>query len=521
MIAFILDKAEEVNRDDPDSDYTKRMLLNPDRFREKDGIKYLGFVFHASTPLINRKSMGITFATQKNSLTSAIDQLIDYEHLAEDFNRAESTNVIGHICELWFSEEPTQWLIPNIIPAQPILTRGIMALYTRKREVNELFQSVLAGESWYFSLEAGNQSSADIWLVGTGSLPHKIIPYNDAEEELKRAAEQNSPEIIYQGQQVAYIGGALTKRPAGMEQNVDGNQLKFLCSIDVTEPIGDKSIAMWKSMDDVPANMKTMDGASLTLAQVNHIARMADAIKKESPNVNEWAVAKSQFKKLYKKEGDAWIEKKQASFTIIVSEIQIANVTDFITTHQGDVEQLEIELLDDKNLMAFSEMLLTMRGENKMPFKTFETEEDWNKEVTTIKDTAVNEAVTGGKFLSAETVSTTMIPKADHDTLVAKAVTEKVREYKIASLGLDDETTGELQVLARSDKFPYDETGEKKFDDACKKWKEKFTASAPSPAGDKGKAGMEGEDDKGKNFDPGSGDRGGTSEIKAPGSVWA
>lgn len=64
----------------------------------------------------------------------------------------------------------------------------------------------------------------------------------------------------------------------------------------------------WKSLKDVPDSTKHHDGATLTLAQANWVANIADSAEDaESP----WAVAWSQFKETYKKseDGKSWVKK--------------------------------------------------------------------------------------------------------------------------------------------------------------------------------------------------------------------
>lgn len=69
-------------------------------------------------------------------------------------------------------------------------------------------------------------------------------------------------------------------------------------------------LKVWASMDDVPDNLKKVDGAALSLDQANFLARVAEA-SGEGGKEN-WAIAHSQFKKSYKKEGDSWVKREKA-----------------------------------------------------------------------------------------------------------------------------------------------------------------------------------------------------------------
>ncbi|MBA7600922.1 hypothetical protein ES703_07985 [subsurface metagenome] len=66
----------------------------------------------------------------------------------------------------------------------------------------------------------------------------------------------------------------------------------------------------WSDIKNVPDNVKHHDKATLTLAQANWVAKLADSAEDaESP----WAVAWAQFKKTYKKseDGEHWVKKKK------------------------------------------------------------------------------------------------------------------------------------------------------------------------------------------------------------------
>jgi len=64
------------------------------------------------------------------------------------------------------------------------------------------------------------------------------------------------------------------------------------------------------SVSEAPANIRELDGAKLTLSQINHILRMYDALKEEGSADNPMAVAISQFKETYEKEDGGWKKKE-------------------------------------------------------------------------------------------------------------------------------------------------------------------------------------------------------------------
>lgn len=71
------------------------------------------------------------------------------------------------------------------------------------------------------------------------------------------------------------------------------------------------ALKVWSSLDQVPSNIKTIDGVPLTLAQANQIARVAKA-SGEGGREN-WAIAVDQFKSTHTKGADGWAEKKSNS----------------------------------------------------------------------------------------------------------------------------------------------------------------------------------------------------------------
>lgn len=65
----------------------------------------------------------------------------------------------------------------------------------------------------------------------------------------------------------------------------------------------------YSKIEDVPENMKKLDGIALTLDQINQISKVADAIGVDEKK-NGYAIAKSQFKKDHHIDGGHWIKNK-------------------------------------------------------------------------------------------------------------------------------------------------------------------------------------------------------------------
>lgn len=64
----------------------------------------------------------------------------------------------------------------------------------------------------------------------------------------------------------------------------------------------------WSKVSDAPKNMQSLDGVSLTLSQVNSIAKVADGIP-EGQVDSPWGVAIAQFKKSHTVKNGKWVKK--------------------------------------------------------------------------------------------------------------------------------------------------------------------------------------------------------------------
>ena len=73
--------------------------------------------------------------------------------------------------------------------------------------------------------------------------------------------------------------------------------------------LADIKIAVWKSLKNVPARLKTLHGAKLTLGQINAMARMAEGADAGGAK-NGWAVARAHFQKTHHIEDGKWVKNK-------------------------------------------------------------------------------------------------------------------------------------------------------------------------------------------------------------------
>lgn len=72
------------------------------------------------------------------------------------------------------------------------------------------------------------------------------------------------------------------------------------------------STKVWSSLSSVPSHLRKMHGIPLTLAQANHMARIADAVEAESGDTSiAWATARKKFQQMYEIRDGAWVRKKK------------------------------------------------------------------------------------------------------------------------------------------------------------------------------------------------------------------
>ena len=95
------------------------------------------------------------------------------------------------------------------------------------------------------------------------------------------------------------------------------------------------------------------EGIDLTLAQINKLAEIYDAVKEAGTAKNPMAVAWTQWKKLYKKVDDAWVEIKAAAIQFGTEQFVVATTGDpGIPDHAAMIEGKLIHL-DKTNLKGW------------------------------------------------------------------------------------------------------------------------------------------------------------------------
>jgi len=88
-------------------------------------------------------------------------------------------------------------------------------------------------------------------------------------------------------------------------------------------------------ISDAPASIQTLDDAGLTLAQVNWILKIYDALEEEGEVDSPMAVAITRFKESYHKDGDKWVRNKKSASAISAGTCDLDNLDKYIVLPTG------------------------------------------------------------------------------------------------------------------------------------------------------------------------------------------
>jgi len=88
-------------------------------------------------------------------------------------------------------------------------------------------------------------------------------------------------------------------------------------------------------ISDAPANIQTLDDVDLTLAQINYILNIYDALKEEGEVDSPMAVAIEQFKEAYHKAGGKWVRNEKAASAISAGTCDLDNLDKYIVLPTG------------------------------------------------------------------------------------------------------------------------------------------------------------------------------------------
>lgn len=436
----------------------KALAALQEEFQPKEGLNYIAFTYHATAPEVNMKAMGITVPTMRNSVESALQQMIDFEHRIEDIdipaNEDFGNEIMGHIVAMSMGEIPDAgnadaWILSPFIPAESILTTGVMALYTRVFKIQMIAEEVRRGASWFFSLEIGQGTTEPaIWLKANDDKPNEIIPWGEATEELRGVASQ--PRLMeFEGRQVAYlmggadgfvpfIGGAITSNPAGFEQRQPGHQLRLIASMDgaIQDTVGDK---VWKSdkwKKQIKASLKTRKEASNSEGEGSGIISPVMVT-----DIGELVELTDTFAELVEEDDDTGGENQVA--TIEIEEEELAR----------RIAEGKTEGISEGDTAGYE------RGKSEGEIS------------------GVEAAVESGTHIAADQV----------DGIVEKRVMSQARTTRISSLPCSDKMKADFQAIASDEaRYPLDAEGATKFDEAFTEWGESMKTASGDGGGEGG-----------------------------------
>ncbi len=100
------------------------------------------------------------------------------------------------------------------------------------------------------------------------------------------------------------------------------------------------------SVSEAPPNIRELEGAKLTLSQINHVLRIYDALKEDGDVENPMAAAISQFKELYEKGGDSWKRKEGKSQDIKIGRRVRQSKVEYVKELRSEFKDIKDELIE-------------------------------------------------------------------------------------------------------------------------------------------------------------------------------
>ncbi len=120
---------------------------------------YIEFILNHTLPAVNSRGRCVTYRTQKRSIKSIPDSLVNVEHMMQDNpNEATEDLVIGHMVKAKIED-----LKDNpIVPDRPIPTKVLACLYRRLPVVKEIERQIRSGRrNWRNSMECVRLAASD------------------------------------------------------------------------------------------------------------------------------------------------------------------------------------------------------------------------------------------------------------------------------------------------------------------------------------------------------------------------
>lgn len=186
---------------------------------QSEHLSYFPFKLCHSLPVINKRGRCFTGTVLANSFASAVDQLIDVEHLISANGLTNHDRICGHIKAIKLDTGEIASEIAKV-PSQAIPALALGCLFNRANSVKNIVNNHSQGkEVWGTSMECGHDWSEAYLLY-----EDKFIPFKEADGEMVRCVKsdhvlpfKNKPLAVCLGgvdKSVELWGVALTRTPA-------------------------------------------------------------------------------------------------------------------------------------------------------------------------------------------------------------------------------------------------------------------------------------------------------------------
>lgn len=205
---------------------------------DSENIAYFPFKLCHSMPKINKRGRAFMPKVLANSFASALDQLIDVEHLIKTNKISDGDKITGFIKAIKFDGEPNLELANDstIIPAKAIPVKGLGALFLRADGARDIVKEHNKHKNWRVSMECAHN-----WDEAYFYYRDNLIPIADAEKGMIDCIHPGKV-LPYKGHELAvclggltnkvdFWGAAVTKTPADGDADIEGKIFSLVSGI--------------------------------------------------------------------------------------------------------------------------------------------------------------------------------------------------------------------------------------------------------------------------------------------------
>lgn len=205
---------------------------------ESEHIAYFPFKLCHSMPKINKRGRAFMPKVLSNSFASALDQLIDIEHLIKSNNISKTDQITGFIKAIKFDGIAAEIASETLtkIPTKPLPVKGLGALFLRADGAKDIVAEHNKHKNWRVSMECAHD-----WEKAYFYYRDNFIPITEAEKGMIECIQQGKVKqfkghdlVVCLGgldHKVDFWGAAVTRTPADGDADIEGNIFSLVSGI--------------------------------------------------------------------------------------------------------------------------------------------------------------------------------------------------------------------------------------------------------------------------------------------------